>query len=263
MPFAKMLVLASIVAALPAQAQPRTGANPTFYDDFSHFAASADGIGHWMTQYPYTGRSARSLTASGLEYYSDTSVGTNPFAFGPAGLDIQAQPGPNVLNLPYVSGLITTFHSFSQTYGVFEMRAQVPAGRGLWPAFWLLPLSKKWPPEIDVMEVLGREPTKLYVLIHDRLDGQNTAATVPVTIPDASQGFHTYAVDWEPDQITWYFDGNPVASQPTSASLHAPMFMLINLGVGGKWPGFPDAATPFPAHYRIAYVRAYASPSAR
>jgi len=253
--------VALIGSIAPAQAEPLKKGAMTFYDDFSHFTASADGIGHWMTQYPYSGRYARSLTASELEYYSDASVGANPFATGKDGWDIQAQPGPNPLNLPYVSGLITTFHSFSQLYGYFEMRAQLPRGRGLWPAFWMLPTSKKWPPEIDVMEMIGHEPTKIYVSIHDKLDGKETAATTAVAIPDASQAFHTYAVDWEPSTITWYFDDKPVASQPTPDSLHAPMFLLINLGVGGKWPGPPDATTPFPAHYRLAYVRAYASPA--
>src|SRR5579871_6822795 len=98
-----------------------------------------------MTTYPYDGESARTLPGNKeAEYYSDPSVGENPFSLSGGVLHIAAKPaaaGSNPYGLPYDSGLITTYKSFSQLYGYFEVRAELPAGTGLWPAFWLLPSS--------------------------------------------------------------------------------------------------------------------------
>src|SRR3954464_14790123 len=143
------------------------------------------------------------------EYYSDSSVGVNPFSLSNGVLDITAAPGSNPLNLPYTSGLITTAKSFAQQYGFFEVRAQLPAGQGFWPAFWLLPASGAWPPEIDVFEVLGDNPTTAYATVHSTVAG-NTTFKVNY-LPDLSAGFHTYGLSWQADMIRWYVDGDEVA----------------------------------------------------
>jgi beta-glucanase (GH16 family) len=138
------------------------------------------------------------------------------------------------------------------------MRAKLPKGRGLWPAFWLLATDRSWPPEIDVMEVLGHEPSKLYTTLHTAETGTNTRSDIPAhNIPDSSAGFHTYAVEWGPADIVFYFDDKEIARRPTPADMHKPFFMLINLAVGGGWPGSPTASTVFPAVYEIDWVRAY------
>jgi hypothetical protein len=104
------------------------------------------------------------------------TASTNPFSVQNGILTITARPTDSAIsqyvnNYPYTSGSIDTFHEFSQTYGYFEMRAEMPAGAGLWPAFWLLPEDNSWPPELDVMEMLGNQPTTLVTTVHSQVSG--------------------------------------------------------------------------------------------
>jgi beta-glucanase (GH16 family) len=147
-------------------------------------------------------------------------------------------------------------------YGYFEISAKMPRGAGLWPAFWLLPENGTWPPEIDVVEQIGI-PTTIHQTIHYVSGGERAAKGTPITVADTTAGFHTYAVDWEPATITIYFDGHPTSSWPTPPDMKQPMYILINLAVGGasSWPGPPDSSTAFPANMFIDYVRAFASPN--
>jgi hypothetical protein len=159
-----------------------------------------------------------------------------------------------------VSGLINTHGTFSQTYGYFEISAKVPSGQGLWPAFWLLPQSGNWPPEIDVLELLGNDPSTYYVGAHwsdaagrHAFDTQGYSATV-----DLSQGFHQYGTLWTADRITFYLDGQEVYSMATPPGMNEPMYLLAGLAVGGNWPGAPDATTLFPAQFQIDSIKAWA-----
>jgi beta-glucanase (GH16 family) len=196
----------------------------------------------------------------------------NPFSVHNGILTITAAPSdpalrPDLGGQPYTSGMINTSHSFSQTYGYFEMRAELPAGQGMWPAFWLLAQDGSWPPEIDVMEMLGHEPGRLYTSVHSlgagQTAGDHTLAQAATQVADMSDGFHTYGVDWGPDSLAFYFDGREVFRTPTPADLDKPMYMIANLAVGGTWPGDADATTPFPAQMNIDYLRAYqANPNA-
>lgn len=202
----------------------------------------------------------------------DGSALPNPFRVHDGILTITAAPSDLSLlqdlgDQPYTSGMVNTFHSFSQTYGYFEMRAELPAGQGFWPAFWLLPADGSWPPEIDVMEMLGHDPGTLYTTVHSLAPGQtpgnHTMSQGISAVADMSGGYHTYGVDWQPDTLTFYFDGQEIYRTPTPAGLDKPMYMIANLAVGGSWPGDADASTPFPAQMNIDYMRAYqASPGA-
>jgi beta-glucanase (GH16 family) len=236
----------------------------TFADEFDTFRWFNGRTGVWRTTYgdgTQQGLDRRSLPTNGeLELYVDQSVlGLNPFTLRDGTLEITASPTPPELkprlnNYQYLSGIITTQPSFAQTYGYFEIRAKLPKGKGLWPAFWLLPADQTWPPEIDVLEVLGDNMNKLYTTEHHGKEQSNGRDTM---VPDMSADFHTYAVDWRPDTITWYFDGRQVYRAPTPPDMHKPMFLIANLGVGGYWPGVPDQSTQFPAKYVIDYIRAY------
>jgi beta-glucanase (GH16 family) len=228
----------------------------TFDDEFNSFSASPDGSsGLWQTT---VGNNNRTLGSNGEEeYYSDSSVGTNPFSIQNGVLDISASPGSNALGLPYNSGAINTQHSFSQLYGYFEIDAKLPAGQGLWPAFWLLPASGAWPPELDVFEVLGNDPSTLYFSTHSTV--QATQGTT-LSVANVSAGFNLYGVMWGPNTVDLYINNVEVASMPTPADMNVPMYMLANLAVGGYWPGDPDSSTQFPANMLIDYVRAYAYP---
>ena len=242
-----------------------SSASLTFDDEFNTFVSSPDGSQGWMTTYPYGGESARTLPGNNeAEYYSDPSVGENPFSDKGGILTITATPaapGSNPYNLPYDSGLITTFGNFSQLYGYFEVRAELPAGAGLWPAFWMLPADNVYSSELDVFEVLGNSPTTLYSTTHGSTGGVWSSDAQALTVPNTSSGFHTYGVDWEPNTITFYMDGKAIASAPTPASMNQPMYMLLDLAVGGpgSWPGEPTSASEFPASMKIDYVRAYAT----
>ncbi len=252
----------------------------TFADEFDGFSwnsTPASGTtpdttptGTWATHY-WWGSGARTLSGNHeLEYYADPSTAVvhaypevNPFSVSDGVLTISAVPSPDLSltnGLPYVSGMITTEGTFSQTYGYFEIRTQLPAGQGLWPAFWMLPQDHTWPPELDLMEVLAHERGKLHTTVHSGAGGQHTYTSFATVVPDTSAGFHSYGVAWMPDTVTWYFDGAEIASAPTPTDLHTPMYLLTNLAVGGTWPGSPDGSTVFPADMQIDYIRAYALP---
>ncbi|HEY3993382.1 MAG TPA: glycoside hydrolase family 16 protein [Ktedonobacteraceae bacterium] len=167
----------------------------------------------------------------------------------------------------YTSGMITTGPTsgssnntrFSFKYGYMEMRAKVPSGQGLWPAFWTLPTNLSWPPEIDVFEILGNAPNVINMHYHypDGTDGGGDTGT-SWTGPDFSAGWHTYAVDWEPNAITWYVDGIKRRTYTDASEITSKqMYLLANLAVGGDWPGDPDASTHFPALYQIDYIRVW------
>lgn len=160
-------------------------------------------------------------------------------------------------NPTYTSGMVTTQDTFSQQYGYFEMRAQISKGQGLWPAFWLLHTGLLPWNELDVFEFLGHNPNKVYLYNHWR-DSANQHQSLPkfYSGPDYSIGFHTYALDWRPNGLTWYIDGIKRA-QTTEHVPAEPMFILANLAVGGSWPGVPDPSTHFPAYFDIDYIRVY------
>ena len=282
------LAVAGLMSAVIARAEERTGGgvirldrsnlSPSFVDEFDDLSLDLeDGAavrGRWRTNFGYGGPTSvhsRTLVNNGeLEVYVDPkfagtgskSLNLNPFRVANGKLDIVAEPLEQssrrvAWDRSYSSGLLTTKASFSQQYGVFEIRAKVPPGKGLWPAFWLLPANGAWPPELDVLEILGDNPSKVHMSWHSNGDGKHSSETKTIDIPDASADFHTYSVEWTKDTINWFFDDIQVASAPTPSDLHQPMYMLVNLAVGGGWPGAPNASTQFPASYSIDWVRAY------
>lgn len=188
-------------------------------------------------------------------------MGLDPFRVEGGKLVISAGPTPPDLaerlwGYPYVSGMLSTFGHLAQTYGYFAIRARVPAGPGLWTAFWLMPVEPVWPPEIDLLEVLGHQPDRLFMNLHtgraaDRVDITELATA------DLSADFFEIGVAWRPDRISWYLDGTRVLEQPTPGDLHQPMHLLVTLAVGGHWPGPPDASTVFPAELVLDHVRIY------
>lgn len=236
----------------------------TFDDEFNNFSSSADAGAVWTTRFPYGGDAAYSLPGNGeLEFYSNPSVGYNPFSLQNGVLNITAEPGSNKLGLPYNSGTVNTFNSFAQTYGYFEVNAKLPSGQGLWPAFWMLPASNNYTAELDIFEVIGSRPNVVNSTVHGTSNGSFYVDAQGWVGPDTSADFHTYGVDWEPGTTTFYLDGKELGSTATPQSMNSPMYMLLNLAVGGYWPGSPDGSTKFPATMSIDYVRAYATANTR
>ena len=226
-----------------------SGLTQTFDDEFNTLSASASGVG--TTWQFMTG----SLSANDeVETYQAFSGAGSPFSLSNGVLDITAKPVSSKANAAYTSGGLTTAQSFSQTYGLFEINAEMPTAAGMWPAFWLLSTTGAALPELDVAELIGNNPDDVYVSTHS----DTGSTSVPVYVGNVSSSFHTYAVDWEPTTITYYFDGNAIASLPTPADMNSPMYMLLNLAVGGAgtWAGAADGET---GQMLVSWVRAYAS----
>ncbi|MFN3512359.1 MAG: family 16 glycosylhydrolase [Phenylobacterium sp.] len=249
----------------------------TFSDDFDTFnvwtGPSSGGV--WSTNWWYRDEWGLFKTSNGsnlagpnelqwyINYNYEPTRHITPWTVSDGVLNLtvtRTDPAnvPTIPDLPYTSGMINSWHSFSQQYGYFEISAKMPAGKGLWPAFWLLPQDGSWPPEIDVFEVLGRDTTSLHVTIHSNETGTRVAQGVALKTPDLSLDFHRYGVDWQKDYVTFYFDGMKIAQYATPADMHKPMYMVANVSVGG-WAGTPDASTVFPASLQIDYIRAYSA----
>ncbi|NET36169.1 MAG: glycoside hydrolase family 16 protein [Cyanothece sp. SIO1E1] len=184
------------------------------------------------------------------QYYVDDA-----FEFMDGCLRIRAEKR-NVAGFEYTSGLLSSNTKFVFQYGYMEIRAKVPSGQGLWPAFWLL-RQGPWPPEIDVFEVLGHEPDTIHMSVHyEDSQGNAQSTTGAYRAADFSKDFHIFAAHWTPTEITWYVDG--VERYRINQNVpQVPMYVLINLAVGGNWPGYPDDSTPFPSYLDVDYVRIY------
>jgi beta-glucanase (GH16 family) len=163
--------------------------------------------------------------------------------------------------------------------GYYECRIKVPRGRGLWPACWLNPQDQRWPPEIDIVEIVnnGRDTTaKSFhnVIGHDRKDhGKLTYSLLDkwngyVPGVDYADAFHVFAVEWTETRVRHYVDGKLVAEhlfdwRHSDGSDGGDAHVLVNLAVGGKWPGSPQQASDFPAVLEVDYVRVWQRNQAR
>jgi beta-glucanase (GH16 family) len=237
----------------------------TFTDDFEGPAGAPVDGSRWVVE---TGDNADNHER---QYY--TGATTNAALDGQGNLVITARRenpggyrcwyGP----CEYTSARLTTRGRFSQTYGHFEARVRMSRGQGMWPAFWMLGDdigSVGWPRcgEIDVMENLGSEPSRVHGTIHgpgySGSGGIGAGHSIGRALAD---DFHTFAVDWSPGRIVWSVDGD-VYQTRTPADVHGnpwvfdkPFFLLLNLAVGGDWPGDPDGDTEFPNALVVDHVR--------
>lgn len=208
-----------------------------------------------------------------LEYY--TARTENASMDGQGSLAITArEENPGDYSCHYgecrfTSARLITLDKFEFTYGRVEARIQVPRGQGIWPAFWMLGANfgtVGWPAcgEIDIMENIGREPNMVYGTIHgpgySGAEGFGGSLRSETALAD---GFHVFAIDWDPDVIRWYLDGE-MYHTATPNDLRGDrwvfdheFFILLNVAVGGYWPGMPDDTTEFPQTMLVDYVRVY------
>ena len=243
---------------------PVTNSNASllFSDDFSGNSLDPK----WGTAFWWGGRT---LPANGEKqiYLDDnsthiggTTIGIDPYKVADGVLTLRAERTPaNLLDelggKQYTSGMVNTHDSFSFKFGYMEVRAQMPEGKGLWPALWLLRDNSGKLGEIDLLEMLGDRTDYLFSTIHHSGVKENL---VRAHVPDLSNGFHTFGLDWQSDKTSVYVDGKLYGSIATPAALKAqPMYMLANVAVGGTWPGSPDATTKFPADMKIDYVKVW------
>lgn len=180
--------------------------------------------------------------------------------------------GPDSMTRNYTSARLKTQGKFSLTYGRIEARLKIPYGQGMWPAFWMLGANigqVGWPTcgEMDIMENIGREPSKVHGTIHGPGYSGGNGLGAPYSLPNArpfADDFHTFAIEWEPNVIRFYVDGLLYTTRtPADLPAHSnwvfskPFFILLNVAVGGSWPGNPDATTVFPQTMAVDYVRVY------
>lgn len=175
--------------------------------------------------------------------------------------------------LQYTSARLVTTDKGDWTYGRFEIRARLPYGQGIWPAIWLLPTDAQygnWPMsgEVDIMELIGHEPGRVYGTLH--WGNPHGSAGDHYDLPQGERfadDFHVFALEWEPGEMRWYVDGYHYQTQNEWFTSHVhgqypapfdqPFHFVINVAVGGFWPGYPDETTEFPQTMTIDYVRVY------
>ncbi len=256
--------LADIHQPPPAPYNDQDGWHLLFRDEFEGNALDTD---KWQRCYWWDDQGCTIASNGELEWYLPGNVQVVD-----GKLRLAARPEQTVTpggeTYAYTSGMVTTGRptydrtvpaNFAFQYGYAEIRAKIPAGQGLWPAFWLLPETHRATPEIDVLEILGHEPNKLYMFLHNTNEqGEDFADGTSVTGPDFSADWHTFAIDWSPNALIWYVDGEEYFRIDEAGLIPAtPMYLILNLAVGGEWPGPPDETTRLPAHFEVDYVRVW------
>ncbi len=236
-----------------------------FSEDFNNQALDQN---KWVTCYWWASAGCTNQGNHELEWYQPGNVSIQN---GTLQLTAEQQTvkGSDGKTYAYTSGMVTTGRTTKSTkypaafafkYGFIEVRAWVPKGKGLWPAIWLLPADQQTTPEIDVMEIIGDDPKTVHMNFHysngDGSDGLSGGQWISPT--DLTEGWHVFAVDWKPDHIDWYIDGVRRREFTQQNLIPAkPMYLIMNLAVGGDWPGSPDAQTLFPSVMKIDYVRVW------
>ena len=258
----------------------------TFNDDFDEHPLSS---GRWVPHYAggaawpearYWGGDGsdfkRKTSANGeQQIYVDpryagrgtAPLGLDPFHVENGVLSITARRTPPDLkavlfNNEYTSGILTTQGTFAQKYGYFEIRAKIPIGTGVWPAFWMLADDGGWPPEIDAVEGRGQRPGDLVMTTHWRIPatGKIESCGFDFTVPGAEADFHNYGVLWEPDRLIYFIDRKPVSDISVPVGFDDPVYMIVNLAMGSKFftgVGFVDGESPVTVNFEIDRISAY------
>jgi len=265
--FAFILVI-SAVSQTPTAQPSRPGWTLTWSDEFNAADSSPVDASKWVSETGGNGWGNQEL-----EYYTTRSE--NSFHQG-GNLVIKVLQekftGSDGVTRDYTSARLKTAGKFSQKYGRFEARIKIPKGQGIWPAFWMLgdDIAKVgWPKsgEIDIMENIGKEPALVHGTIHGPGYSGGQGPSAPFALPDNTRfadDFHIYSVEWEPKAIRFYVDDHLYSTRtPSDIPKEAkwvydhPFSLLLNVAVGGQWPGSPDGTTQFPQTMTVDYVRVY------
>lgn len=187
-------------------------------------------------------------------------------------LTITARP-ESVGGRSYTSARIRTLGKGDWRYGRIDVRARLPTGRGLWPAIWMLPSENRYggwaaSGEIDIVELVGHEPDRVHGTLHyggEWPDNVYSGAPFVLQTGSFADRFHTFTLEWEEGVFRWYVDGVHYQTQtdwyssgaPYPAPFNQPFHLVMNVAVGGDWPGSPDARTVFPQSMVVDFVRVY------
>ncbi|MER2265752.1 DUF4214 domain-containing protein [Methylobacterium oxalidis] len=245
-----------------------SGYRLTFDEEFNFRSISRTGSATtWANTRREWRYDAHSDIGFGHSSFVDPASGYDPFRVENGALTITAVPDrtPYGYAGSWESGLITTQGNFSQSYGYFEMRAQLSGGLGAWDAFWLMPDTQvtnssnpsAWQ-ELDIIEHYGANEGGVYSHIHTA-DGTSTSERQFYSEhPGITNSYHTYGVNWTADTIDFYFDGLYMGSRPTPSDMHGPMYILANLATQGVSGNNADVAG-VPLSMRIDYIRAFSN----
>lgn len=209
------------------------------------------------------------------QYYTDAAENASLDGNGNLVITARALPESSTLTCHYgpcryTSARLKTVDKLEFAYGRIEGRMKLPQGQGIWPAFWMLgdDFDKAgWPTsgEIDIMEFIGREPDRVHGHLHGPGYSGGAGPGDSFVSEDGFADFHTYAVNWQPEKIEWFVDDEPYLSISADEVngdwvFDHPFFILLNLAVGGSWPGMPDETTEFPVELVVDYLKVYALP---
>jgi beta-glucanase (GH16 family) len=259
-------LITALTAVVVAMAGPDHRAKSTqlklvFADNFTGSRLIAS---HWNTCYWWASGGCTIATNHELEWYLPGQV---QLSNGVAHLVAarRAVRGSDGRVYHFVSGLLSSGPAqdsakpkFAFRYGRVEARMRVPAGRGLWPAFWLLPATQAELPEIDVVEIHGETPDVVRMHLHSRgPKGGEVVKDGSWTQPSLSSGWHRFGITWQPGRLEWLVDGVVRWQVDGSAVPSQPMYLLANLAVGGDPVGSPTASTPIPSALQIDWVRVW------
>jgi beta-glucanase (GH16 family) len=257
--------LLALLAALVPPAAAQNAWQLVWSDEFDGPARSAPDPAIWTYDLGATGWGNREL-----ENYTNST--DNAFLDGAGNLVIQALRAP----AGYTSARLKTQNRFSIAYGKIEARIKIPFGQGIWPAFWMLGndiTTNGWPRcgEIDIMENIGKEPSTVHGTVHGPGYSGGNGIGAPYALSGGkrfSDDFHLFTAIWKPDSIEFLVDSSSykkvaLSDLPpkTQWVFNHPFFLLLNVAVGGAWPGNPDSSTEFPQRMVVDYVRVYRNAS--
>jgi beta-glucanase (GH16 family) len=261
------VVVGCLLTAAVAAAQARTGWTLVWADEFGGADGSSPDPAKWVFDVGATGWGNREL-----QHYTSRPDNVRI----EKGLLVIEAKRESYQGSDYTSGRLKTLGKGSWTYGRVEARIKIPRTQGIWPAFWMLGqniASARWPNcgEIDIMENIGREPGIVHGTLHGPGYSGGAGIGGPFSLPGSgafADDFHVYAVEWTPNLIKWFVDDKQYfALTPSNLPAGAkwvfdqPQFILLNVAVGGNWPGYPDDTTVLPQRMLVDYVRVFAPAS--
>lgn len=253
-----LAVIAAAVAGQATQDRKQAGDLKIVLDE--KFDGHALNTAVWNTCHWWASDGCTISTNKELQWYTPEQVS---LADGHLSLTAERRgvTGSDGRRYHYTSGMVTTGPPrkgakarVEITYGRVEARVRFPSGIGLWSALWMLPSSTRSRPEIDIVEVLGNDPSEWIFHLHPE-DRDQESPSHRITDHVLAGGWHDLAVDWRPGMLQWFVDGKEVWRVEGDLVPDEPMYLVANLAVGGVYPGPPSAETELPASLRIDRVR--------
>jgi beta-glucanase (GH16 family) len=248
-----LLVTSCGLIIRPAAATPQSHWKLTWSDEFNSRAA----LNRWQYDVGGNGWSLKQLQWYDRSNATVDGQGDLDITAGKGGGGHQCWYGP----CKYTSVRMSTYGKFAQTYGIIEARIKVPMARGLWPAFWIEGANVfkvGWPKcgEVDIVETNGQHPDLVQGFAHAPDYKHKAYYRLPQSL---SAGYHVYGIKWTAQGISWFVDGHTYSHMSAYRGwpFSKPFYIILNLAVGGNWPGPPGPHTRFPAHMLVDWVRVY------